>query len=121
MLATSLEEKLCAYERLPVKSKARDLAADEWRVCHVILIAFVLTYSHKLIASQAFFSDVSDKIRGIQTETNLPPLENQVKKWLQDGRVAPNVIDQPCQPPRPLTMDEKLEAACITKLDRVSE
>lgn len=42
MLATSLEEKLCAYERLPVKSKARDLAADEWRVIPYCLMCLFL-------------------------------------------------------------------------------
>jgi len=32
LLATSLEEKLCEYEKLPVKSKDREIAADDWRV-----------------------------------------------------------------------------------------
>lgn len=97
MLATQLEEKLFTYLKLPEHSKERDAAATEWK---------------------EYFHDVSTKIRAVQTETNMPPLEKKVKQWMVDGTVAPNVIDQPCQPPRELTMDEKLEAACVRKLDR---
>lgn len=100
LLATQLEEKLLMYLKLPEGSLERQAAADSWK---------------------EYFVEVSQKIRVVQTETNLPPLRKKVTQWLVEGTVDPNIVDQPCLPPQPLTISEKRQAACLEDLERTEE
>jgi len=99
LLATALEEKLLKYLKYPEASEEREKAAIAWK---------------------EYFEEVSNKIRVIQSETNLPPLHRKVSEWILKSLVNPNKIDQPCRPPRHLSLDEKLESACIITLDRAA-
>jgi len=60
---------------------------------------------------------MADRVKRVQTETNQPPLEKSVRKWLAEGILEPTV-DQPERAPNIFTKQDKLEAMCIDVPDR---